>query len=374
MDCANLTLEETTTTIKTDIPLIITSTVEAAQSLPDTSTHEAPTQEAPTQEAPTTIITTDTPLIITSTVEEATTQEASTQEAQLLPETSTVEITLPETEVLTLTEQVIKHNLTTENINLISANLITDICVLLTDYSDIDYMRDEQINKRVCELMNKKYNNQFKLIILEFREFLESNTDILEYIKLNNNKLHYNINHYDSMDKLLYSFIEDNLMNINEMAQGWMNWDYYNETFYINDNVNTHLKKYLCNTIIKYVFQHYENNVFEYSEIIKQPLEQAKTPDLNIGVDALVDTDKHIVDVETIHLTTPDSENDKTNINDIFTMLTVNKGVPQNVKCKKTKIIGFTYDIRARGAGLPASAAKANASEAGDIKKINYDL
>ena len=36
----------------------------------------------------------------------------------------------------------------------------------------------------------------------------------------------------------------------------------------------------------------------------------------------------------------------KTNINDIFTFLTVNEGVPQNVKCKKTKIIGFTYEIR----------------------------
>ena len=36
----------------------------------------------------------------------------------------------------------------------------------------------------------------------------------------------------------------------------------------------------------------------------------------------------------------------KTNINDIFTMLTINKGVPQNVKCKKTKIIGFTYEIK----------------------------
>ncbi len=35
-----------------------------------------------------------------------------------------------------------------------------------------------------------------------------------------------------------------------------------------------------------------------------------------------------------------------TNINDIFTLLTVNKGVPQNVKCKKTKIIGFTYEIK----------------------------
>ncbi len=36
----------------------------------------------------------------------------------------------------------------------------------------------------------------------------------------------------------------------------------------------------------------------------------------------------------------------KTNINDIFTVLTVNKGVPQNVKCKKTKIIGFAYEIK----------------------------
>ncbi len=36
----------------------------------------------------------------------------------------------------------------------------------------------------------------------------------------------------------------------------------------------------------------------------------------------------------------------KTNIYDIFTILTVNKGVPQNVKCKKTKIIGFTYEIK----------------------------
>jgi hypothetical protein len=36
----------------------------------------------------------------------------------------------------------------------------------------------------------------------------------------------------------------------------------------------------------------------------------------------------------------------KTNINDIFTFLTVNEGVPQNVKCKQTKIIGFTYEIK----------------------------
>ena len=36
----------------------------------------------------------------------------------------------------------------------------------------------------------------------------------------------------------------------------------------------------------------------------------------------------------------------KTNINVIFTFLTVNEGVPQNVKCKKTKIIGFTYEIK----------------------------
>ena len=35
----------------------------------------------------------------------------------------------------------------------------------------------------------------------------------------------------------------------------------------------------------------------------------------------------------------------KTNINDIFTFLTINEGMPQNVKCKKTKIIGFTYEF-----------------------------
>ena len=29
----------------------------------------------------------------------------------------------------------------------------------------------------------------------------------------------------------------------------------------------------------------------------------------------------------------------KTNINNIFTFLTVNEGVPQNVKCKKTKLL-----------------------------------
>jgi len=34
----------------------------------------------------------------------------------------------------------------------------------------------------------------------------------------------------------------------------------------------------------------------------------------------------------------------KTNINDIFTFLTVHEGVPQKVKCKKTKITGFTYE------------------------------
>ena len=35
----------------------------------------------------------------------------------------------------------------------------------------------------------------------------------------------------------------------------------------------------------------------------------------------------------------------KTNINDIFSFLTINKGVPRNVKCKKTKITRFSYEI-----------------------------
>ncbi len=41
------------------------------------------------------------------------------------------------------------------------------------------------------------------------------------------------------------------------------------------------------------------------------------------------------------------SREGKTNINDIFTHILTNFGVPvpQNIKCKKTKIVGFRYKI-----------------------------
>ncbi len=39
------------------------------------------------------------------------------------------------------------------------------------------------------------------------------------------------------------------------------------------------------------------------------------------------------------------SRKGKTNINDIFTHILTNFGVPQNIRCKKTKIVGFSYKI-----------------------------
>ncbi len=35
----------------------------------------------------------------------------------------------------------------------------------------------------------------------------------------------------------------------------------------------------------------------------------------------------------------------KTNINDIFIHMLIKYGVPQDIKCKKTKIVGFRYKI-----------------------------
>jgi hypothetical protein len=37
------------------------------------------------------------------------------------------------------------------------------------------------------------------------------------------------------------------------------------------------------------------------------------------------------------------SREGKTNINDIFTLMLVKYGVPRDIKCKKTKIVGFRY-------------------------------
>jgi hypothetical protein len=39
------------------------------------------------------------------------------------------------------------------------------------------------------------------------------------------------------------------------------------------------------------------------------------------------------------------SREGKTNINDIFTHMLTNFGVPQIIRCKKTKIVGFSYKI-----------------------------
>jgi hypothetical protein len=39
------------------------------------------------------------------------------------------------------------------------------------------------------------------------------------------------------------------------------------------------------------------------------------------------------------------SREGKTNINDIFTHMLTNFGVPQNIRCKKIKIVGFSYKI-----------------------------
>ncbi len=39
------------------------------------------------------------------------------------------------------------------------------------------------------------------------------------------------------------------------------------------------------------------------------------------------------------------SREGKTNINDIFIHMLTNFGVPQNIRCKETKIVGFSYKI-----------------------------
>ena len=167
-------------------------------------------------------------------------------------------------------------------------NSINDVCVFLTEYSDIDYMRDDIINKRACDIMLNKYTSQFKSIILYFIEYLTTNKDILDYIKTNN-KLTYNIHHYENIHKNIYNFLDvyDNMIESNDIAQGWLNWDYYNECFFINNKINIKIKEYIINTIIKHVFLNYENKnclLYEFLDTKKDlgPLETPLPPDTDL--------------------------------------------------------------------------------------------
>ncbi len=58
---------------------------------------------------------------------------------------------------------------------------------------------------------------------------------------------------------------------------------------------------------------------------------------VNVNLDSILRESK-----DTIYLF---SREGKTNINDIFTLMLVKYGVPRDIKCKKTKIVGFRYKI-----------------------------
>ena len=162
--------------------------------------------------------------------------------------------------------QVVNNVLPEQYISTICEKIITDLCNYLTEYSDIDYMRDDIINKRARVLMTTKYEDKFKYIILSFIDFLTTDKKILEYINTNG-KLIYNIHHYDTLDKKIYNYIYDTMLDPNDIAQGWMHWDYYEERFYINDKINLQIKQYMTNILIKYVFQQYDNK-YIYADTI----------------------------------------------------------------------------------------------------------
>ncbi len=185
-------------------------------------------------------------------------------------------------------------------------NIINDVCVFLTEYSDIDYMRDGIINKRACDIMLNKYTSQFKSIILYFIEYLTTNKDILDYINTNN-KLTYNIHHYENIHKNMYNFlyVYDNMIDSNDIAQGWLNWDYYNECFFINNKINIKIKQYIINTIIKHVFLNYENKnclLYEFLDTKKDlgPLETLLPPDSELDTPQQEDKPCNINDIDDI--------------------------------------------------------------------------
>jgi hypothetical protein len=88
----------------------------------------------------------------------------------------------------------------------------------------------------------------------------------------------------------------------------------------------TKVKESFNTSLLEIEEENEKNNIYDKYNILA-----------NVNLDSIFRESK-----DTIHMF---SKEGKTNINDIFSHMLVKYGVPRDIKCRKTKIVGFRYKI-----------------------------
>ena len=211
------------------------------------------------------------------------------------------------------------------------------------DYNIIDEYKDFLQNNGTCVIDNfigmygealKITRDNFKCLVKEYYKQYDINWTVEDGISpkcVSSICQKFDIAHY-AFDVKKNCFIKNISRNSNYKALVYFAVN--NHMYLILDSAvrkslieRTKVKESFNTSLLEHEEAKEENNIFNNYKIVVNPTQ-----------DNLFQQSEN-----TIYMY---SRPGKTNINDIFTILTVNKGVPQNVKCKKTKIIGFTYEIK----------------------------
>jgi len=168
-------------------------------------------------------------------------------------------------------EEQVNTDISREKINKLVSNILIDICEYLALHSDISSIQDTVIKARMCELTKLNFSNKIETSVLTFLE------DVIDYSEKHklmsiefSNSLDTNLDYY------IYEKANDNINYFYPaIIDGWLNYDYNNDTFTGLDGENFKEKiiEYFTITIIKYTFQEFnykyiENNKIEENKII----------------------------------------------------------------------------------------------------------
>jgi hypothetical protein len=145
-----------------------------------------------------------------------------------------------------------KTELSQDDVDIIVAKVIDEMCDFLTENTEFDYLKDKIINRRMRDLMQDKFYKYVEDNISSFIKYLSEDEDILEFYD-ENKIITYSDSHTDDIHEKIYEELLD-MTNALDMAYGWLNWDDHRYRFPKNDSFNLDVKDFMIRIIIKYVF------------------------------------------------------------------------------------------------------------------------
>ena len=145
-----------------------------------------------------------------------------------------------------------KTELSQDDVDIIVAKVIDEMCDFLTENTEFDYLKDKIINRRMRDLMQDKFYNYIEDNISSFIKYLSEDEDILEFYE-ENKIITYSDSHTDDIHEKIYEELLD-MTNALDLAYGWLNWNERECRFPKNDSFDIDVRDFMIRTIIKYVF------------------------------------------------------------------------------------------------------------------------